>query len=75
MRALVRRPIGLGNYVPEGACFQAEGNKTCSRLKQRLHSAMFIAPWSLLRLHTSMALGLERGSVTSRPSLHFWLES
>ena len=41
MRALVRRPIGLGNYVPEGACFQTEGEKTCSRLKQRLHSAVF----------------------------------
>jgi hypothetical protein len=40
MRALVRRPVGLGNYVPEGACFQTEGEKTCSRLKQRLHSAL-----------------------------------
>ena len=30
MRALVRRPIGLGNYVPEGACFQAEGKKACT---------------------------------------------
>ena len=43
MRALVRRPVGLGNYVPEGACFQAEGKKTCSRLKQRLHSALIIS--------------------------------
>jgi hypothetical protein len=41
MRALVRRPIGLGNYVPEGACFQTEGEKTCSRLKQRLKSTVF----------------------------------
>ena len=47
MRTLVRRPVGLGNYVPEGACFQTEGEKTCSRLKQRLHSALFRTPWLL----------------------------
>jgi hypothetical protein len=30
MRALVRRPFGLGNYVPEGVCSQTEGEKACT---------------------------------------------
>ena len=71
MRTLVRRPVGLGNYVPEGACFQTEGEKTCSRLKQRLHSAVLERRMLLSRLLASMALDLKRGPVTSRPSLHF----
>jgi hypothetical protein len=44
MRALVRRPIGLGNYVPEGACFQAEGERHARCVEQRLESAVFRTP-------------------------------
>ena len=77
MRALVRRPIGLGNYVPEGACFQAEGKKACTlfHAATRVGGDLYAVVRSLLRANASIALGLERGPVTSRPSLHFWLES
>lgn len=38
MRALVRRPVGLGNYVPEGVCSQTEGGKACTLESSRNYS-------------------------------------
>ena len=76
MRALVRRPVGLGNYVPEGACFQTEGEKTCTLSQAAAKVGVELIRRSRCRgVVTSMALGLKRGPVTSRPSLHFRLWS